>query len=422
MKILVISALPYDISSTTRAFDTYFNFVKKEDLAQIFTNPSYPSFDKCNNYFQITDKDVIKSLFKKREQAGIALEANNKEKPLPSSNNKSSNRLSFFLKKDLGILHLIRASIWNKKRWYSPQLQKWLKDFSPDLIFYHNSNSIFLTNMALTIQKELNIPLVTEISDDYYFCKKNPFSLYNSIYKKRTRYLLNQSNGVIFISEKMKNKYSLFNLKNSDFVHICSNEENVNNCNDQDKTICFYGNIGLNRYKTIRLFAKYLYRENIGSIDVYCPRLGNSDLSKIEKVNGINYCGSLDYKMLMKAIMSYKMVLIAEPLDKKTANYISLSLSTKISDSLLLAKPIVAIGRQECGTIDFLTAHECAVVINNSSDFPKFNKFLDDTLLQNKIKNNARRVYKEEFSFERNSKKAFNILEKACRDYYVVEE
>ena len=421
MKILVISALPYDISSTTRAFDTYFSFVKKEDLAQIFTNPSYPSFDRCSNYFQITDKNVIKSFFKKRKEVGIVLDANNIEKPLPANNNKI-NGLSLFLKKDLGILHLIRASIWNKKRWYSVRLQQWLKDFSPDLIFYHNSNSIFLTNMALTLQKELNIPLVTEISDDYYFCKKNPFSIYNSIYKKRTRHLLNQSNGIIFISEKMKNKYSVFNLRNSDYVHICSNEENVNNYNYQDKTICCYGNIGLNRYKTIRLFAKYLYRENIGSIDVYCPRLGNSDLSKIEKVNGINYCGSLDYKKLMKAIMSYKMVLIAEPLDKKTANYIALSLSTKISDSLLLAKPIVAIGRQECGTIDFLTTHECAIVINNSSDFPKFNKFLGDTLLQNKIKDNARRVYKEEFSFERNSKKAFNILEKAFSDYYVNEE
>ena len=112
--------------------------------------------------------------------------------------------------------------------------------------------------MALTLQKELNIPLVTEISDDYYFCKKNPFSIYNSIYKKRTRHLLNQSNGIIFISEKMKNRYSVFNLNNSDYVHICSSEEYVNNCNYQDKMICFYGNIGLNRYKTIRLFAKYL--------------------------------------------------------------------------------------------------------------------------------------------------------------------
>jgi glycosyltransferase involved in cell wall biosynthesis len=421
MKILVISALPYDISSTTRAFDTYFSFVKKEDLAQIFTNPSYPSFDRCSNYFQITDKNVIKSFFNKRKEVGIVLDANNIEKPLPANNNKT-NGLSLFLKKDLGILHLIRASIWNKKRWYSVRLQQWLKDFSPDLIFYHNSNSIFLTNMALTLQKELNIPLVTEISDDYYFCKKNPFSIYNSIYKKRTRHLLNQSNGIIFISEKMKNRYSVFNLNNSDYVHICSSEEYVNNCNYQDKMICFYGNIGLNRYKTIRLFAKYLYRENIGSIDIYCPRLGNSDLSKIEKVNGINYCGSLDYKKLMKAIMSYKMVLIAEPLDKKTANYIALSLSTKISDSLLLAKPIVAIGRSGCGTIDFLTTHKCAIVINNPSDFPKFNKFLDDTLLQNKIKDNAIQVYKEEFSFEKNAKKAYNILEKACSDYYVNEE
>ena len=52
----------------------------------------------------------------------------------------------------------------------------------------------------------------------------------------------------------------------------------------------------------------------------------------------------------------------------------------------------------------------------------EINKFLDDTLLQNKIKDNAIQVYKEEFSFERNAKKAFNILEKACSDYNVNEE
>ena len=412
MKVLIVSALPYDVSSTTRAFETYFNKVEKNDLAQIYTNTSAPSFECCRNFFRITDRELLGRIFNKKKRVGTAFSSGQKNEK------KIDKPVKKFFKKDVGLLHFLRLLLWKKNRWYTEELKQWLNKFSPDIIFYHNSNSIFLTNIALHLKNELNIPLVTEISDDYYFIHKHSLSLYRRMYNNKMRHLLKSSDGTIFISEKMQKAYSIFNIKNSNYVHICSKDELTTEFNKPTKFMCYFGNIGLKRYKTLKIFANYIYKSNSKKIDVYCPQLGNSDFRKIKNCKCINFCGSLPYKELINAIMNYRYLLIAEPLDRKTSNFISLSLSTKVSDSLKMGKPIIAVGGKECGTIDFLSLNKCATVINNPREFSKVNDILGNILLEKDLIRRELNVYKNEFSFESNAMKSLNILESALKNYH----
>lgn len=419
MKILIISALPYDVSSSTRAFRTYFSSIDKNNLAQIYTNTRDPKFEFCDRFCQITDKRMFKRLFNKKINPCVFFSSNGCD--LINSCSAPNNKTTIF-KKDVGFFHLIRNKIWKKRNWFTPELQKWIEDFNPDCVFYHNSNSIFLSNLAIDISTTFNLPLVVEISDDYLFGKSITPLLFETIYRQKYKKVMDKlfavSSGVIYISEKMKREYEkVFEHCNSDYVHISSDiclDENKLNDSIVLNSFCYFGNTGLNRDKTLKFLGKHLKQINSSwSIDVFCPLAGNSNVKKIMRNKALNYCGFLPYVELIKKIHSYEFVIIAEPFDSKTAKYIGLSLSTKVADALALRKKIIAIGNQKCGTIDFVDEKKCGFVIKNKKElktvtFQSLNSFKWDDVLSNSF-----HLFNECFTEKNNAEKSSRIFARA---------
>lgn len=417
MKILIVSALPYDVSSSTRAFRTYFNNFKKEDLAQIYTNTSFPSFSFCNNFYQITDKMILNIFFKKND-AGIVLK--NNEFKNTQSIKKNNNHT--FLKKDIAFLHFLRLWLWKEKRWYTEKLKKWISDFKPDCIFYHNSNSLFISKIAFKISIDFNIPLIMEISDDYYFVKKNNFSIitnfYNRKYKDFFIKMLNHSSGCIFVSEKMMEKYKCFNIKNADYIHICSELNNTNiNKVYKKNTFCFFGNTGFNRSKSLILLGKKLasFNDNF-YIDIFSPLRGNSGFKKNVHYKGLRFCGFLEYSKLVQKISNYEYIIVAEPLDNKTSKYISLSLSTKVSDSLFLKRKIICVGNSFSGTVDFIEKNKCGMVLKTKKEIMKMTADFFYNFNWENFLSNCDKVSRFDFSLENNKKKALTIFKESIKE------
>ena len=325
-----------------------------------------------------------------------------------------------FLKKDIGFLHVVRNIIWRPKKWFGNELKEWIKKFNPDCVFFHNSNSIFILKMAYTICTEFNLPLIMEISDDYYFSKKKFPLLFHTInyicYKKMLEKMLSYSTGCIYISERMAKKYSVFNNSNSTHIHIAS--DFIGNYLDstRNNSFCYFGNTGLNRYKTLIAFSKKLKEiNNRINVDLYCPKLGNSEEKKIKKCNAINYCGSLKYEELIKKIQEYEYIIIAESFDNKTANYIKYSLSTKVSDTLYLGKKIIYIGNENSGTIQYLKNNKCGLGILNKKRLSNF-KFeeLERFDWETAIKNSKKR-FDIDFDMNKNKEKSSILIKKSVK-------
>ncbi len=417
MKVLIVSALPYNLSSSTRAFRTYFHSFGKDDLAQIYTNPCAPDFSFCNNFYQITDKRVFKNHFSRRKDPGLMLDPTCK---CVAFRDKQVSKNSV-LKKDIGLIHLIRLSIWKEKFWFTQKLIKWVNDFKPDCIFYHNSSSLFISKIAFTISDFFNLPLVVEISDDYYFSKRIPLlfeTIYNKKYRNFFRAMLKRADGCFFISEKMKQKYALFNISNSDCIHI-SGERCVDSNPNIIKTgtFCYFGNTGLNRSKTLIKLAKKLssINENV-SIDIYSPVNGNGGFKNKKQYKGIKQCGFLEYEMLISKIQEYEYIVIAEPLDCKYAKYISLSLSTKIADTMCLGKKIICVGNDLSGTVEYIRDNKCGMVISTAKEINNLSlKQINDFDWSDAVQN-CRRMFEKDFSFDKNSNKSLEILEKAIQN------
>ena len=70
-RVLIVGTVPYNEMSTSRAFDSYFHFWEKENLAQIFSNAKAPAKGHCGTLYQITDARMLKRRFDKKTKTGV---------------------------------------------------------------------------------------------------------------------------------------------------------------------------------------------------------------------------------------------------------------------------------------------------------------------------------------------------------------
>ena len=70
-RVLIVGTVPYNTKSTSRAFDAYFHYWEKENIAQIFSNTKKPCKGHCETLFQITDHRVLQRWMGKKVDTGV---------------------------------------------------------------------------------------------------------------------------------------------------------------------------------------------------------------------------------------------------------------------------------------------------------------------------------------------------------------
>lgn len=418
-KILVISALPITKSASTRAFYTYLLNVPKENIAQIYTNVSQPTdFDICDNYFQITDSQLLRNRFKRGSPVGIAINHQSCKQPKIS---KSTKKLISFGKKNYPIVDLMRNRLWKKKRYINKKLTEWVNDFNPDIIFFHNSNALFIEHMCLNLVDLTNKNLILEISDDYYFGKKfslSPFYfIYRRKYKKIFKLLMDKSSEQIYVSNKMQEKYNNYFSKNGTTIFISSEISKANKHANKVSKIAYFGNIGLGREKSLIKLSMALKKvSNQVSVDVFCPQLGNSKTQNSTNAL-LNYKGFVQYDELSRIIHEYDLLLFIESFKKRIISEIEYSLSTKVGDYLSSGIPILAYGPTKSGSIEFLLNNKCAYVCTNKKTINEVcMKALNINDKRDIIIANALSTSNQYFNIQTNGKICLDLITKALKN------
>ena len=57
--------------------------------------------------------------------------------------------------------------MWKMGKWNSKTLKAWLKDFSPDFIFFASGDYAFSYRIAYSVSLQLQIPIVLWCFDDF---------------------------------------------------------------------------------------------------------------------------------------------------------------------------------------------------------------------------------------------------------------
>jgi glycosyltransferase involved in cell wall biosynthesis len=391
-KVLVIS---HNVFSTTsnmgKTLSAFFAGWDTEKLAQLYFHSEVPNSIICENYYRITDFDLLKSIFKRKDVGKILTKNDICESRANTRTDKGikSDIYQFGRKRKL-YMYCGRNLLWRLGKWYTPQLEEWIDQFNPQIIFFAAGDYIFSYEIALSIAESRNIPIVVCFFDDYYLIKHNSVSpLYwinRYLFNKKFAETVGKSVAYLTISDQMNEAYSDAFNKKGHVMMTASNLLNIPNDKVSSSiTISYIGNLGLSRWKPLveigRVLKNIVYDEQSLHIDVYSSEKREEVLKHLTAENGIQFRGFLNSSQVVRKMHESTLLLHVEDLDNQiNKEKVKYSISTKIADSLASGTCLFAYGPAGVASIDYLKQNKAACVVTEKDK-------LEDTLRE--LLNNA---------------------------------
>ena len=414
MNVLIISNNCFSESGAGgRTLSQLFDESLDYSLFQFFISQETPEANThLKSFFRFTDSDALHSILKSTVQKeGANLELQSTKKP----------------KKTL-FMYFIRTIVWKMSHWKKSGLVKWAKEIKPDLIFFANTDSLFLYDIAMYLQKIIKCPIITYNTERYVLNKKcyiyqSRFSkclypIWHLMMKGKYRKFMELSSFDIYNSEKLRD-LMVAKYPNNNAVIYSSTSISIKEASDSVfgiPTFLYAGNLGLNRYKSLILFADYLQGiDKKLTLDVYGKANDVHIIELLKKVKGINYKGFLDYQSLVQLYPKYSFLLHAESFEKNIYSTIDCGFSTKIPDCLASGTCLIAFAPKEFCFMEYLSNNKCAFIINSPNQLYLLNQLLKNSSLKKTIIESAQTICKENHQRKKVAELVYNIMYSVLR-------
>lgn len=158
------------------------------EFAMITCSPGTPYNNICQNYYQITDKQMLNSIFDRKSEAGVCLKGDFSAIPDTSDYNSTDVANLEILRKYFGnILRLMKTVVWNCGNINEEGLKKFVQEFDPEIIFsarYAHSKILRIENYA---KQYADCPLVAFTGDNEYSFRRfslSPVFWMNLLYQR----------------------------------------------------------------------------------------------------------------------------------------------------------------------------------------------------------------------------------------------
>lgn len=353
-----------------RTIRNLFSGFKYGSVAQLFLHLGNVECPSCKDYYCVTDFDILNSIIALKKPGSIICNSNMVQYGEKENNvyGKYSHKTKY--------LRIVRDCAWGLGTWKTKGLKKWLKEFSPDVIFFYSSDSYFSQYIAKWIRNFLKIPMVIYCVDDYYLKLKNSSNIIENFnisrYKRITKYNLNNSH-IICINKKMADAYEKSFNKQCDVIYtsttICPFEKKKHS---KPLVLSYCGNISIGRYKSLIEIGKIIQNKNLQIIfNVYSSEYRKDILDNIKNINSLNFCGSISYSEVLEVMKNSDILLHVEDFSEKSIDFTRLSFSTKIADCLSSNRCLLCYAPQDIAVSQYLNNEGCSLVANNRTELQR---------------------------------------------------
>lgn len=378
-KVLFISHNAFSKTlNNGKTFSSLFSGWPKDKIAQLYFHNEHPDFDVCENYFIITDEQILK---RKKIEVGQIITRGN----VVNVKKTQSPLHSYVRKKPMSIFTMLRDIIWDSKKWDNLRFQKWVENFSPDIIFFVGGGSKFSYKITKKIADKYGIPVLLYYTDDYITMGPS-LDVFGWINQIRLRLYLKKFMPVVkkifVIGEDMKHEYSLRFKK--DCIPIM-NSVNISGFEKIDRyinlskvknsiNIAYFGGLHLNRWVTLEklgIAMRNLYENNAIQFRLFVYTNQKPDTEIYTKINYppfIQYMGSVDQNEIINEMNKYDILIHAESFERKMTYKTRLSISTKIPEYLATGKPILGVGPSTLSSIKYLKSSTDSFILEDLSE------------------------------------------------------
>lgn len=380
-----------------------------DHIAQFYTYNELPNSDVCNNYFRVTDKQALLSIFK-GPVAGKIIFTKFIQKPpiLKKSLAKYRNPLVL----------LLRNFIWNIGFWKGKHFMNWVNEFNPEVIFAQAGDTAFRLKIATDLAKEKNIPLVVYNSEGYYFKRYNYmkdarltklfYPLFINNFRNQLRKTVEYAAHTFYSCESLKEDFDLeFNMPSSVIYTASDITPTINYEEKKNLKLSYIGNLGLNRHKSLIELANVIQRiDPTLTLDIYgkCPT--DNILKAFKDCSAISYKGFINYNAVKDVIASSDILFHVENFENFYIEDLKYGFSTKIADSLMSGKCFFIYAPESLACTKYMLSYIPDCVATNINDLSAKVKII--------IENHNSRIHY--------SKKCLKIAEQNHTSYKVTNQ
>lgn len=384
MNILIFTKSEWsDENSTGNTFTNLFSNIDEEKIANLYCKNTKPNNNVCVNYYSISDLDIVKSFLPPFKKPGKAFKQRGKKNI--SENNKTLNTESYlyniFRGKNSIIPLMLQNIIWSTNRWNNKKLDRYLKDFNPDIIFVPAFQNIYTNRILWELKKRTGAKIVLFLADDYFHDENKKRRFLSKSYYDRRKQAITKSIKLASlhycISHKQQKEYSKrFNTemkilyKGGNFeiqpTYEVSDSERIN--------LVYIGSLYYGRWKTLSLLAKKMEKINEYNsvkffLKIYSQYQPTEEVLKnIERKDISKFYGKIPAESVGNTMKNSDIVLHIESFEEEEKNLTRLSFSTKIVDCLESGRTLFAIGDEEAASIEYLSKDNVALIANNSDE------------------------------------------------------
>lgn len=380
MRILVITLNAWNnANSTGNTISNLFSSLSPNDeIANIYCRNEAINNTICENYFKITEKDIIINLFDSN-RCGRVVKTQHGTQLSAGTNILANNKTGDFLRRHRPtFLLLLRELIWCLHVWKNDKLDKFLKDFAPDVLYMHGHNNLYMHCLLDYCAKKTGAKIVLFWGDDMYGRKsKAPIGyIYESFLRRRYRKSIAQASLLFGGSLKLCDEYTeIFKKKFTPFFKECKYVRDSENKPVRNPiTIVYAGNLLFGREQMIVKLVESITKVNSKKmthqflLKVFSnTNPSEESLAILNDKSNCYFMGCKPYSEVCEEMDKSDMVLFIESFDKKNIQSTRLSFSTKIIDCMQSAAGILAIGPEEIASIDYLMRNKLGYIITEIS-------------------------------------------------------
>lgn len=383
MKILLITSEEWnDYVYANGVLTNWFTGFDAE-FAQIYTSPGKPINNVCDRYFQIADAEMAKSIVG-GPKAGREISKPQDAAEVERSKNNERRKGIYKKFKDLSLrfhtfVKLMQDFIWDKGRYDTKALEKFVKDFNPDVVFCPRLITPGLMRLEKMVSTMTDAPFVAFTGDDEASLNgksASPLFWFRKIWihKKFKKHARLYSHYLMHSEDQAREYAEAYRLPTST-IYKCGDfpDKFTPKTPGEPIKMVYAGRLYCNRWKPLAQIGEALREINKDGVkmilEIYTQeQLSAAQAEALTEDRHIYLKGSVTPKELEEIYRNADIALHVESMDETYKKITRVSFSTKIIDLMNSTCAIMAIcWDKHCG-YQYLKKNDAALCISDYSD------------------------------------------------------
>ena len=369
IKVLVVGRVAWTTSQCTQ--NSIFSGLNPENLAYICIETQEPDYNHCANHFQISEIALIKRLFKWNTQTG--------HKRIPGTNSSEEKSLEKkeastggWIRRHRSSLFLyIREMLWRLNGWKTNELNQFIDDFAPDVLFFLSDPLPLMNRLQLFVLRKTKLPAAIFLMDDIWSYESGWTGL-RYLLRREVEKLVPACKAHFAISPKMKEECD--SLFNTECILLTKGIEKFAMPLQQVHspiTLVYTGNLIYGRLYSLAAITSTIEKINTSGqnrvmLNIYTQtELNEKERLLLDKPGVCQLHPPVPYSELEKIYNESDILLFVESLQEKYRNIARLSFSTKLTDYLASGRCIFAVGAKDIAPIEYLRNADLAVTCSS---------------------------------------------------------